>query len=237
MRPKQPDIDTLIESILRLRKAESLSDAEAEGEIALAREALEEIIGPTVRPADAAGLLGIRPPSLHRWLERGDIATVFTPEGRREIPRTELVELLEELEHVRDSGVARPLTHVIRDRQRRAEAAVNLEHLLPARRSRSHRVPELQALVYHRLIAERLDERMIREARRRLARWSEEERIHPQWAREWERILALPPAKIAREISADTRKAAELRQTSPFAGMLTQQERRHLMRAVEARTA
>jgi hypothetical protein len=230
-------LEQLVAAIIRLRKAEELADAEVRAEIAGAREVLEDLAGPTVRPAQAARLLGITPPSLQRRLDRGDIATVFTPTGRREIPRTEVVELLEELERAREAGLARPLTHVIRNRLRSAEDAVDLNRLLPQRRSRSHRIPELQALAYHRLLAERLDERMVERARRRLERWVAEGRIHPEWAREWERVVSKPPPEIAAAISADTKAARELRQTSPFAGMLTEQERRRLMSAVEDRFA
>ena len=56
------------------------------------------------------------------------------------------------------------------------------------------------------------------------------------WADAWERILALPLARIRREISADTVRARELRQSSPFTGVLNEQERRLLREAVEART-
>jgi len=48
-------------------------------------------------------------------------------------------------------------------------------------------------------------------------------------------VLALPLPRIAKTISADTKRARELRQTSPFAGVLTEQERRRLLRAVEER--
>jgi len=237
MPSKRPDLQDLLDNILRLRRAERSADAHLQPEIASARALLEEIAGSTVRPAEAARSLGISHASLNRWLDSGEIATVLTPHGRREIPLSELVELVEEVEQARAAGARRPLARVIHERQRRAEEAVDLKRLLPRRRPRSHRVPELQALAYHRLVAERLDEQMVGEARRRLRRRAEEGRIHPHWADEWERILAMPPPEIANEISADTKRARELRQTSPFAGMLTEQERRRLVRAVEERAS
>jgi hypothetical protein len=41
--------------------------------------------------------------------------------------------------------------------------------------------------------------------------------------------------KIATLISSDSKRARELRQSSPFAGVLTPQERRKLLRLVEDR--
>jgi hypothetical protein len=95
----------------------------------------------------------------------------------------------------------------------------------------------LQSLAYHGLVAERLDDSIVRDARTRLRRWRRDSRIDPRWANEWDGILALPLSRIAKAISADSPKARALRQTSPFAGVLTAQERRRLVRAVEERAA
>lgn len=124
---------------------------------------------------------------------------------------------------------------MIRERRRRSREAIGLDRLLPRRRHRTHRIPELYALAYHRLVAERLDEQLVDEARNRLCRWRGDGRIHPRLAQEWDRILAMPLPEIAKGISADTKHARELRQSSPFAGVLTEQERRRLLRAVEER--
>lgn len=223
-----------IEQIVRLRQAERLTDRPIRGEIASAREFLEDAVGPTVRLAEAARLLGIRQPSLQRWIEKGDVSAILTPEGRREVPLSELVGLLEEVNRTRVAGVSRPLSRVIRERKRRS-ADVDVDRLLPRRRPRTHRTAELQSLAYHRLVAERLDDRMVDDARRRVHRWREDGRIHPRWAEKWEQVLALPLPKITKTIGADTVGARELRQTSPFAGALTQQERRRLVQAVEDR--
>ena len=102
---------------------------------------------------------------------------------------------------------------------------------------RTHRAAELHSLAYHRLVAERLDERIVEQARRRLARWRETDRIDPRWATEWERVLSLPLERIAKAIAADTARASALRQTSPFAGVLDHHERRHLTEMVERRIA
>jgi excisionase family DNA binding protein len=226
----------VVEQIVRLRHAERAADLPVRTEIAPVLDFLERIAGPTVRPAEAARILGVSQPALHRWIEKGEISAVRTPEGRREIPLSELVELLEEVDAGRARGVNRPLSAVIKERQRRSAEAIDVDRLLPPRRGRSHRAAELQALAYHRLVAERLDERLVEDASRRLRRWRAESRIDPRWGDEWERILASPLSFMARAIGADSPRARELRQTSPFAGALTEQERRALTRAVEERS-
>jgi excisionase family DNA binding protein len=224
-----------VTSIVRLKRAERAADPSPRAEIRSAREFLEQLVGPTVRPADAARLLGISQPSLTRWIDKGEIASVTTPTGRREIPLSELVELLEEVDERRADGARRPLAEVVKERHRRTAEAVDINRLLPPRRRRSRRAAELHSLAYHRLVAERLDEGILDDARRRLRRWENEQRIDPRWASEWERILDMPPSRIARTIAADTPRARALRQSSPFAGVLTAQERRALVRAVEER--
>jgi hypothetical protein len=93
----------------------------------------------------------------------------------------------------------------------------------------------LNSLAYHRLVADRLDPLMIARARRRLDRWAEGDRVDPRWIEEWRHVLALPPEQVKRRISSGSARASELRQTSPFAGFLTEQERRRLAGQVEDR--
>jgi excisionase family DNA binding protein len=225
----------LVEHMLRLRRLEATADPASRSELREVRAFLEDLAGPTIPRAEAARLLNVSQTALDRWLDKGEIAVVRTPGGRREVPLSELLDLLEEVDAARAAGAKRPLARIIRERQRRLSEEIDLNRLLPPRRSRNHRVPELQSLAYHRLLAERLDEHLVDEARRRLRRWRENGRIHPRWAEEWERVLAKPIPRIAGAIAADTKGARELRQTSPFAGALTEQERRRLFRAVEER--
>lgn len=224
-----------IHHILRLRRLERSSDPDVRRELRAVRRFLESTVGATISRAEAARLLGVSQTALDRWIDKGEIAAVLTPEDRREIPLSELLDLLEEIEQARAEGVPRPLTRIIRERQRHSAEVIDLDRLLPRRRSRSHVLPEIQALAYHRLVGERLNEQLVDEARDRLDRWRETGRIHPHWAEQWDKILALPLPRIATAIGADTKAARELRQTSPFAGALTEQERRRLSRAVEER--
>lgn len=237
MQQGEHQLQEAIQNIVNLRQAERRASVGQRDEIVSAREFLERLVGRTVRPATAARLLGVSHPALKRWMDKGEIATVTTPEGRREIPLRELLSLLEELDQHQGGAHSRPLTAVIRGRTRRSIEDIDIDRLLPRRAARGHRAAELQALAYHRLIAERLDDQLLDGARRRLRRWEASGRIDPRWATEWTRILAKSPSQIARAIAADTPRARELRQTSPFAGALSEQERRRLVQLVEARAS
>jgi hypothetical protein len=172
---------------------------------------------------------------MKRWLDLGEVASVTTPSGRREVPVSELTGLLEELNRGQAEPRKRALADLIRERQRRSEQSVDVDRLLPSKRGRTHRPAELQSLAYHRLVAERLNEELIEEVRRRLERWKRDDRVDPRWAARWDRVLAGSADEIAKAISSDSKNARELRQTSPFAGVLTEQERRRLVGAVEER--
>lgn len=234
--PQRDDTNRLIEHILRLRRLEHRADPETRAELSEVRQFLEDVGGPTISRAKAARALGISQTALDRWIAKGDLAVVTTPRGRREVPLSELIELLLEVEKT-GGHPSRPLAPVMRERQRRASEEVDLDRLLPRKRGRSHKTAELQSLAYHRLVAERLDEHGVDRARQRLRKWIDSGRIHPSWAEEWTRLLEMPLQRIAKAISADTIRARELRQTSPFAGLLTEQERHRLRRAVEARAS
>jgi hypothetical protein len=232
-------IDTrrAVDSIVRLRRTTRHSDEETRRDVEPVLSYLEEIVGPTLNRAEAARLLGISHTALDRWIEKGDIAAVLTPSGRREVPLSQVVDLLEQLEERRHDG-PHALAGIMRARRREA-AAIPDEDFLPPRRRRprTHKTPELHALAYHRLVARRLDDSLVNDARKRLGQWKRSGRIDPGWAEAWERILAMPPARIARTISADSERGRALRQTSPFAGALNEHERRRVVRAVEERAA
>jgi excisionase family DNA binding protein len=228
-----PTIAQVLEHILALRRTERELAPEVHEDIAAARAFLEDSVGPTVRQAEAARLLGVSRPSLLRWLDKGDIASIQMPTGRREIPLPELLDLLERLEPIRAAGHKRPLARVLHERRRQAEKEIDLNRLLPRRAG--YRTAELQSLAYHRLVAERLDDELLTEARRRLQRWRNSGRVDARWADEWERLLNLPRSRLAKAIAADTPRARQLRQASPFAGALNEHERRRLADAVTRR--
>lgn len=229
------DRSSALDSVVRLARAEALVDTELRDELRLVRQRLEEAIGPTVRQVDTARFLGVTGTALKRWLDKGEIPSVLTPTGRREVPLPELIRLRQEVDQARIEGSERALATVIRERRRRADE-IDVDSLLP-RRGRTHRHPEMNSLAYHRLVADRLDPLLVDDARLRLGRWSKSGRIDPRWANEWRELLDRPIPEIAKALRSDRPRARELRQSSPFAGVLTEQERRRLAEAVEARGA
>jgi hypothetical protein len=229
------EIRGAVESIVRLRRASRQSEGELAQDLEATLSYLEGIVGPTLSRAETARLLGISQTALDRWVAKGDIPALLTPTRRREIPLAQIVDLLERIEERANEG-PHALAHVLRERRRNA-AAIPEDDFLPPRRPRTHHVPGLHALAYHRVVAHRLDELLVRDARKRLKRWEKEGRIDSRWAREWEQILALPLPRIAKAITSDSERGRALRQSSPFAGSLTEHERRRIAQAVEEHAA
>src|SRR5919202_5941744 len=101
---KRLDTSSLVENIVRLRRAARSADGAVRDEIESVLANLEDAAGPTVSRAEAARLLGISQTALDRWIGKGEIPAVVTPGGRREIPLAQLVGLLEDLESRRGAG-------------------------------------------------------------------------------------------------------------------------------------
>lgn len=228
------DRQETLESIVRLTRAEAAATAAGSADVRAVRERLEASVGPTIRPADAARLLGISRPAVKRWLDRGDIPSVLTPSGRREVPVPEVVALRLEVDEAREAGRERALAATMKSRRQRA-AEIDVDRLLPRRRRRTHRMPETHGLAYHRLVAERLTPQLVDDARARVRTWRDSGHIDGAWADEWLELLDRPLPQIARALGSASGRARARRQTSPFAGLLTVQERRRLIEAIEAR--
>ncbi len=78
--------------------------------------------------------------------------------------------------------------------------------------------------------------RVLEKARRNLARL---ERVHSsgassRWLAEWERLLDGPVEGVLETLTSRTPRARELRQNSPFAGVLSEQERREALAGFSA---
>ncbi|MGH2896771.1 MAG: hypothetical protein ACRDPM_26375, partial [Solirubrobacteraceae bacterium] len=101
-------------------------------------------------------------------------------------------------------------------------------------REEGHRQPQLRGLAYHRALAKRLNSGMVADARQILAGWELEGRIDPLYANLWRELLSKPISEMRRELGADTQEMADLRQNSPFAGMLSERERRAVLEAAAA---
>lgn len=94
----------------------------------------------------------------------------------------------------------------------------------------------LRSLWLNRAIAGRLardPERVLAKARSNLVRFR---RLHARgtarrWLEEWEGLIDEGPDSVMRILVAETPHAADLRQNSPFAGVLSQGERRRILDA------
>lgn len=222
----------LVDSILRLRRAEQVPGAA--GDVAPVRRYLESQLGPSLSRARASQILGVSQTALDRWVAVGRVPIVVTPSGRREVPRQFVVELAESIAALADRGLKRhPLAAALAERRNAARQLPVLKLSGRGERApRGHETAELRSLTYHQAVAKRLDPELIAEVRERVDRLTGEGHLHPRYAEHWRRLLALPIAEIAEAIAADSPEAADLRQSSPFAGVLNEQERRRIIEAV-----
>jgi hypothetical protein len=231
--------ERLVNDLVRLRRAERGSPTLVRDDIRAVRVDLESMAGLTVTRAVAARMLGVSQTALDRWIASSDIPVLITRTGRREVPLHALVELVEAVLERRlvEPSDRHPLGSVLRERQSKAER-LGVSTLLGTAdlrdRDRSgHRDAELRSLAYHRAVALRLEEETIRDVEERLERWCVQGRINPRYVQQWEEILARPPSQIAQLIGQDTARMRDLRQNSPFAGTLSEPERRRALAALE----
>lgn len=221
-----------LENIVRLRKAEQRA---GDPEIAAVREDLESQLGGTVPRSSAARQLGVSHTALNKWVASGDVPVVITRQGRKEVPIPALLELQERVAEQRRSGQRRLHTLepvMIEERRRADRLRPQVEPSSSDDRRDPHRVAELRSLAYHRALAPRLRRPMVDQARRKLRRWKDLGRIDPRYAQAWEGVLALPMEGIREAITADDERGRDLRQSSPFAGLLSEQERRKIIAVV-----
>jgi hypothetical protein len=102
-----------------------------------------------------------------------------------------------------------------------------------------HRLAEERSVAYHRAIAERLRDRpeVLENARRRVQGWLDRDGEPRFYARKWAEILGGDPAAVAAFLVERSELADELRQSSPFAGALSPQERWKIWRETRERFA
>jgi len=92
----------------------------------------------------------------------------------------------------------------------------------------SHRLLEARSLAMHALIARKIerDPALLDIARRNIQRWRGRwKREAPDWLNEWQELLKRPWRQVAALITDPGEHASRLRQSSPFAGVLTNEER------------
>jgi hypothetical protein len=221
----------LFENVARLRRVGR--ELPGNEDIARVRLGLERELGPTVSLRLAAKLLGVSHTALGRWVAAGDVPVLRTPTGSRELPVPALLDLYEE---TRNSASKEPARYVLapaikRRRQAAREMRVDVRDGDSPDRGGHDRARE-RGLAYHRAIVERLTGSTVAEAQHVLFAWREEGRIAPRYADRWQVLLAMPLPAIRQAITANSSAADDLRQNSPFAGMLSEPERRRIIAEV-----
>ena len=218
----------LFENIARLRRVSR--ELPGNPDLTAVRAALERELGETVSRRLAARLLGVSHTALDRWIQAGDLPVVFSRDGRAEIPVPALLGLYDAVE--RDRGQRYVLKPTMR-RQRQAARNLHIaDDLAGDDRSTTHDRAQARNLAYHRAIASRLRRPMVDEARHVLFRWRSEGRIPDHYADRWAEALDRPIREIRRTLIDATPEGDDLRQTSPFAGLLSEPERRQILNEV-----
>jgi hypothetical protein len=166
----------------------------------------------------------------------GQIPVVIAPSGRRELPRQFVVELREAIDELLSEGRHRHLLGAALAARRAAAAKLGTGAAGSASRrphpAIGHRTAESRGRAYHAIVAERLDEGMLEDARDRVERLVADGHLDPRYADRWRELLAGSREEIAQAITADTQDGRDLRQNSPFAGVLNEQERRWIVETV-----
>ena len=128
-------------------------------------------------------------------------------------------------------------------RKRKRDAGLkSVRHWAPAegasvRQYSDHRILDARSLAMHCKIAQKIsrDPKLLDKAKANLARWSaKSEAPVPQYFREWQEILECPWPEIAELITSMTEDATRLRSSSPFAGILSADERHQIYAAFRA---
>lgn len=101
----------------------------------------------------------------------------------------------------------------------------------------SHRLLEARSLAMHAVIARKIerDPELLETARRNVERWSVQQGAEgPAWLAEWRELLKQPWESVAALITEPSENGARLRQSTPFTGILTNQERWRIYAAFRA---
>lgn len=100
-----------------------------------------------------------------------------------------------------------------------------------------HRVLDARSLAMHCKITRKIEQNseLLERPRKNLRRWSEAASGPlPEYIKEWREILDQPWPDVAAFITSFSDDAVRLRQSSPFAGVLTPKERKQIYDAFRA---
>ena len=98
----------------------------------------------------------------------------------------------------------------------------------------SLRREQRQSLWLHRAVAGRVaidPDTSLERARLNIKHMRSAHRSDVPWLRQWETILDRGPEQVMRVLVSESQESAELRQNSPFAGVLTERQRSFALRA------
>ena len=101
-----------------------------------------------------------------------------------------------------------------------------------------HRRLDERSLALHQLVAEKVqaDPVLLDKARENVRRWQNANGGASPALAEWAQILAAPASQVIALLAERSERATRLRQSSPFAGILTEEERRTIYKLYSART-
>lgn len=220
----------LFENIVRLRRVGQ--EIPGNADLSAVRIALERELGETLSRRLAARILGVSHTALDRWVTRGELPVVYSAKGRVEVPVPALLDLYESVEADRAQASRRYVLTPTIIRQRQAARRLGLEHFKQDRERNGHERPRARNLAYHQAVARRLRKPMVEEAKHVLSRWRDQGRIDEYYAQQWERLLSQPVPAIRKVLVDETQEYDDLRQNSPFAGVLSEPERRRIVQEV-----
>jgi hypothetical protein len=221
----------LVEHILRLRRVGR--ELPGSRDVAEVRSALERELGGTVSRRLAARVLGVDHKALNRWIDAGDLPVVFSPSGHVQMPVRALLELRAAVDGDRERGSRRYALTPSMKRGRADAERLRLDDLTEGDELLDgHDRARARSLAYHRAIARRLRRPMVDEARHTLFGLRQSGRIAPRYADRWEEILDRTVPEIRRALVKEDQETDDLRQNSPFAGMLSEPERRRIVESV-----
>ncbi len=203
---------------------------------------LDQFAWSLVTPADpvrvryAQHRLGISYPTARAWLDRGILENVGA--SPRRVTLESLARAEEIARELRRNGQRRDLAiamerHLRWERMRQdPDFERGLERIRRTRQGtpRGHRTAEQRSLAFHRRVAQRLDRRIVVAARARVDKWLRDKGpVPPVWAAQWRTLLERPLAEIKQTLGEDNDQMRELRQNTPFAGVLPETDRMRLI--------
>jgi hypothetical protein len=107
----------------------------------------------------------------------------------------------------------------------------------PEARYSDHRILDARSLAMHCKIVQKIsrDPRLLEKAKANLSRWSAKiDGPKPRYLKEWQEILEKPWLTIAEMMTSMSEDATRLRSSSPFAGILSEEEREQIYAAFRA---